>query len=243
MKNFLKRLLHFLGKALLIYLIGTFLLVIVWRWVPVIFTPYMLRKTVNSWIQGNRANVQHHWVSIEKISPHAVVAVVASEDNLFMTHHGFSTEAIKKAIKMNKKGKKLRGASSISQQTAKNLFTFGSRTWFRKCVEAYFTILIEAVWNKERIMEVYLNSIEMGKGIYGIEACAQQYFGCHAVRLNQAQAALIAAALPNPIRYNIARPSPYMRRRQQQIMYLMPKMRTIEFLKRNASSKSAVKKK
>lgn len=162
-----------------------------------------------------------------------VTAVVASEDDLFMTHKGFRFKDIQKAYKANKSGKRLRGGSTISQQTAKNVFTTGTRTWVRKGFETYFTVLIELLWGKERIMEVYLNVVELGKGIYGVEAAAQNYFYKSAKLLTNSEAALIAAALPNPRRYSIKNPGPYMRRRQSQIVQLMWNIGPVDFAKKS----------
>lgn len=211
----MKRLFRFIGKCILAYFVGTLLLVLIWKYIPVPFTPYMVRVKC----QEFSLNMQHHWVPMDEISPHLVYAVISSEDNLFMKHNGFQWNVIKKLLEeqaTNSKAKR-RGGSTISQQTAKNCFTLGYRTWFRKGVETYFTFLIEKIWGKERIMEVYLNSIEMGDGIYGLEAVAQAHFGCHASELSRSQCALIAATLPNPRRFSSANPSPYMRKRQHWI--------------------------
>ena len=149
------------------------------------------------------------------------MAVIASEDNRFATHNGFDFIEIKKAMKENEKRKKKRGASTISQQTAKNVFLWPQSSWVRKGFEVYFTFLIELFWSKERIMEVYLNSIEMGNGIYGAQAAAKYKFHTTATKLTKAQCALIAATLPNPIRFDSAKPSPYILKRQKQILRLM----------------------
>lgn len=153
---------------------------------------------------------------------------MSSEDNRFLEHRGFDIEQIQKARSDARRGKKLRGASTISQQTAKNVFLWPGRSYLRKGLEAYFTVLIEFVWGKERIMEVYLNSIEMGDGIYGAEAVAQVHFGKKAFQLTDKEAAMIAASLPNPIRFNSAKPSPYMLRRQGQILSLMAKILPVD---------------
>ena len=170
---------------------------------------------------GESITLHHHWVSMDKISPHMPVAVMASEDARFLKHHGFDFNAIESAAKNNARGGKVHGASTISQQTAKNVFLWPGRSWTRKGFEVYFTFLIEMMWSKQRIMEVYLNSIEMGDGIYGVEAVAEQHFGINAYNLTRADCALIAATLPNPRRYSSKTPSPYMRKRQRQIMHQM----------------------
>lgn len=172
--------------------------------------------------------LKHTWMPIESISPHLVRAVIASEDNLFVDHHGVDLEAIEKAIASNKKGKRVLGGSTISQQTAKNVWLWQGRSWIRKGLELYFTLLIELCWSKERIMEVYLNSIEMGNGIYGAEAVAQAHFGKSAAKLTMSEAATIAATLPNPRKFNSAKPSNYVIKRRGQIMNLMPKLGEFE---------------
>ena len=216
-------------------LIGLFLssifFVVLYRFVPVYITPLMIIRVVEQAVDGKPLKMQKKWVSIDNISPHVVRAVIASEDNLFLSHAGFDIEGMKKAHASNKKGKKLKGGSTISQQTAKNVFLTPSRTYLRKGLEAYFTILIELIWGKERIMEVYLNVIEMGDGIYGIEKASTIYFNKSAHKINAPQAALIAASLPSPRRYSVTNPGPYMRKRQGQILWLMPKMGKIDFEK------------
>lgn len=170
---------------------------------------------------GESIKLHHHWVPLSKMSPSMPVAVMASEDQRFLDHHGFDYQAIEQAAKSNREGKRLRGGSTISQQTAKNVFLWPGRSWLRKGLEAYFTFLIELTWSKQRIMEVYLNSIEMGDGIYGVDAVAYQHFGTDAASLSRADCALIAATLPNPRKYDSADPSPYMLKRQRQIQNQM----------------------
>lgn len=173
--------------------------------------------------------IQKKWVPIEDISPNMYTALIASEDNLFTSHHGFDLDAIRKAKKYNKKmkGKKTRGASTISQQTAKNVFLWPGRSYIRKGFEVYFTFLIETCWSKERIMEVYLNVIETGKGIYGVEQASQVYFHKPAKKLSAGQAALIAACVPNPRKFSPGNPSGYIYKRQGKILNLMPKIITL----------------
>ena len=165
--------------------------------------------------------MRHHWVPLSEMSKYMPVAVMASEDQRFMEHHGFDFDAIDKAIKEHQDGKRQRGGSTISQQTAKNVFLWPEASWVRKGLEAYFTVLIELCWSKQRIMEVYLNSIEMGDGIYGAEAVAQWHFATTAAGLTRQQCALIAATLPNPLRFSSKNPSKYMLRRQTWIMRQM----------------------
>ena len=199
---------------------STILSVVALRFLPVWFTPLMFIRVVQQVADGRQVRLYHRWMPIDKISPDLPVAVMASEDGRFLEHHGFDFQAIEHAARQNIKneGRRRLGASTISQQTAKNVFLWPGRTWLRKGLEAYFTVLIELMWSKERIMEVYLNSIEMGEGIYGAEAVAEHHFGCHAGELTRSQCALIAATLPNPRRYSSADPSAYMRKRQKRIL-------------------------
>ena len=164
----------------------------------------------------------HHWVSLDNISPHLPVAVMASEDQRFLLHHGFDFDAIQKAAKRNRRGGKRKlGASTISQQTAKNVFLWPGRSWTRKGFEVYFTALIELMWSKQRIMEVYLNSIEMGNGIYGADAVAEYHFSKTPQDLSRAECALVAATLPNPRKMDSAHPTPYLRKRRSAIEHEM----------------------
>ena len=176
--------------------------VLLYKWTPVKWTPLMLKRTVQNIGEKDYKNTRT-WVDLEDISPVMVRAVMASEDGRFMEHWGFD---LKELIKMKKehksKGKKIRGCSTISQQVAKNCFTFCGHSWWRKGFEAYYTVLIELFWSKERIMEVYLNIAETGKGVFGVEAAAQKYFGRSAAKLNTHQAVSIACVLPNPLKRN-----------------------------------------
>ena len=169
--------------------------------------------------EGKSMTLHHHWVPIDEISDHLPVAVMASEDQRFLLHHGFDYDAIEKAAKRNiEGGKRKLGASTISQQTAKNVFLWPGRSWVRKGFEVYFTALTELLWSKQRIMEVYLNSIEMGDGIYGADAVAEYHFGKKAEDLSRSDCALIAATLPNPRKFSSKSPGSYMRKRQRQIL-------------------------
>lgn len=194
------------------------------RFVPVLVTPLMIIRSVEALVDSDMPKNSKKWVSIDDISKNMIVAVIAAEDNKFMTHHGFSFEDMQKAFKHNQKGKRIRGGSTISQQTAKNVFLWHKRSYLRKGLEAYFTVLIEIFWSKERIMEVYLNSIEMGDGIYGVEAASLEYFGVHASELSKNQAALIAVCLPNPRKYSPVNPSSYISRRKNAILSVMRKL-------------------
>ena len=221
----MKKIQKLLRRIVLLFFGSTILFVILYRWCPVYVTPLMVIRCVQQVWHGEKIRLRHHWVPIEKISPSLPVAVMASEDQRFLEHHGFDFDAIGQAIKERQRGKRQRGASTISQQTAKNVFLWPGGGWFRKGLEVYFTGLIEIVWGKERIMEVYLNSIEMGDGIYGAEAVAQLHFGYEASRLTRANCALIAATLPNPLRFSSKNPSAYMLRRQT---WILNQMRYVE---------------
>lgn len=170
---------------------------------------------------GEKLRLKHHWVPLDSMSIYMPVAVMASEDQRFLTHNGFDFIEINKTLEERRSGKRFRGGSTISQQTAKNVFLWPKASWVRKGLEAYFTVLIEFIWGKERIMEVYLNSIEMGDGIYGAEAVAQQNFGRRAITLTRPNCALIAATLPNPLKFSSKEPSSYMLKRQTAIMNQM----------------------
>lgn len=189
-------------------------MVVALKWLPVYVTPLVFFRTGEYALDGKWVKIQKDWVSLDQISPHLRKAVIASEDPKFLTHNGFDFEAIAKAIDANKRRKVKMGASTISQQTAKNVFLYPSRTFVRKGFEAYFTVLIENIWDKRRILEVYLNVIELGHGIYGAEAAAQYYFNKSARNLAQGEAQLFAAILPNPRRWNPKRPTNFVLRRR-----------------------------
>ena len=198
---------------------STILAVVVLRFIPVYFTPLMFIRCFQQIAEGKSMTLHHHWVPIDEISDHLPVAVMASEDQRFLLHHGFDYDAIEKAAKRNLQGGKHKlGASTISQQTAKNVFLWPGRSWVRKGFEVYFTALTELLWSKQRIMEVYLNSIEMGDGIYGADAVAEYHFGKKAEDLSRSDCALIAATLPNPRKFSSKSPGSYMRKRQRQIL-------------------------
>lgn len=210
------------------FLLSSILSVFILRFVPVYFTPLMIIRSVQQITDGEPLILKHKWVPIEEISHNLVQAVVASEDNLFVEHDGVDLDAIKSAIEYNNKGKKVRGGSTISQQTAKNVWLWPGRSWIRKGLELYFTMLMEFFWSKERIMEVYLNSIEMGNGIYGAEAVAKANFKKTASKLSKSEAATIAATLPNPRKFNSAKPSSYILKRRDKIMRLMDLIGPVE---------------
>lgn len=196
---------------LLVLVIGPVTTVIVYRFVPPPATPLMVIRLV----EGRGWN--HHWRSIDEVSPALPRALIAAEDARFCDHHGFDFNALQKAYANNEKGRKIRGGSTISQQTAKNVFLWPGRSYFRKGLEAYFTVLIETVWGKKRIMEVYLNSIEYGPGVYGAEAASRTYFKVGADRLTPQQSARLAAILPSPLKWKAVNPGRYVKKRSRRI--------------------------
>ena len=224
----LKKIQKLLRRIVLLFFGSTILFVVIYRWCPVYVTPLMLIRCAQQVSHGEKLRLRHHWVPLTEMSESLPVAVMASEDQRFLQHHGFDFTEIDKAIKEHQQGKRQRGASTISQQTAKNVFLWPGGGWFRKGLEVYFTGLIELCWSKRRIMEVYLNSIEMGDGIYGAEAVAQLHFGYPARDLTRANCALIAATLPNPLKFSSQNPSSYMLRRQT---WILRQMRYVEKLK------------
>lgn len=205
----------------LLFFGSTILTVLLYKWMPIFYTPLMAIRSIEMKSDGKDIICIHEWQPLDSISPYLPIAVMASEDQLFLKHNGFDFDAILQARKEAQAGGRERGASTISQQTAKNVFLWPSHSWIRKGFEAYFTVLIEFIWDKDRIMEVYLNSIEMGEGIYGVEAVAQEHFHCHAWQLTKEQCALIAATLPNPRKFSSKHPSSYMLKRQRQIIRQM----------------------
>ena len=211
-----------------LFLGSTILAVVVLRFVPVYFTPLMFIRCAEQIKEGETLKLKHTWTPLDKMSKYMPVAVIASEDQRFLNHHGFDYQAIEQAARHNRTGKRMHGGSTITQQTAKNVFLWPGRSWLRKGLEAYFTVLIEMMWSKERIMEVYLNSIEMGNGIYGAQAVAKEHFGKEAAELSRDDCALIAATLPNPRTYSSKDPSSYMLKRQRQIKQQMKHIPLLE---------------
>lgn len=219
------RLLQLLRYGLALWLA----LLLLFAFVPVPYTAVMLERQLSAWWQGEPSyQRRHQWVPLSDISEHLMQAVVAAEDQKFLSHHGFDLRAIEKALDYNSKGKKIRGASTISQQTAKNVFLWTGRSWLRKGLETGFTVLLEAVWGKPRILEVYLNSVEFGPGVYGAEAAAKRYFGISASKLSRSQAALLAAVLPNPHRFSVQKPSAYVAKRQHWILRQMRQLVSVQ---------------
>lgn len=204
-------------QAAIVFVVLSVMLVLALRWLPPPSTAFVLARRIDGWT-GVAANlpIRRDWVAQPDIAPELFLAVVAAEDQRFPDHHGFDLQAIEQALDDREKGK-VRGASTISQQVAKNLFLWSGRSWVRKGLEVWFTGLIELCWPKRRILEMYVNVAEFGDGVYGVQAAAKQYFGRDAVQLNAAQAARLAAVLPNPKHYSVAKPGPYVLRRQQWI--------------------------
>lgn len=192
--------------------------VILFRFVPVPYTPLMVSRAIDNMTSDKDLEFSHDWTSIDNISPNLQKAVIASEDANFLNHHGFDFEAMQKAYKNNAKGKRIKGGSTITQQTAKNVFLWQGRSYLRKGLEAYFTVLIEVFWPKKRIMEVYLNSIEMGNNVYGAEAAAHHWFQRSPATLTKEQAAAIAAILPNPRKFKAKNSSGFIERRKGRIL-------------------------
>lgn len=219
MGNFLSKTGNVIKWVLIAIVAGSILLVFIFRFLPVGASPLMFIRACQQVSRGERIRWHHEWVPLEEMSPDLPLAVMSCEDQNFLIHGGFDWEAIQKVMAEREEGERYRGGSTISQQTAKNVFLFptssqGKLAWARKGAEAYFTVLMELMWDKQRIMEVYLNTIEMGDGIYGAEAVAQEHFGCRAKDLTRNQCAMIAITLPNPLRMNSASPTNYMYRRQ-----------------------------
>jgi monofunctional glycosyltransferase len=226
-QSFFRKILFGLKWFVIAFFTSSIFFVIVYRFVNPPVTTFMVYKTASQIMSGEKIKLEKSWVKIEDISPNMIRAVIAAEDNRFVNHWGIDTKAIKEAIEHNKDGNTTHGASTISQQTAKNVFLWPSRTFVRKGLEFYFTMLIEGIWGKKRIMEVYLNVIETGKGIYGIEKAAQVYFHTRCSNLSDSQAALIAGSLPSPQRYNPGNPGNYLASRRDQIISLMYKIETL----------------
>jgi monofunctional biosynthetic peptidoglycan transglycosylase len=217
--SFMRRLTRWLLLLLVGCVAASVLLVALLRWINPPFTAYMMQMQIAAWEKRDRTYVsRHHWVDLERISPNLPLAVVASEDQKFPEHWGFDVEAIEKAYELNQHSHRVHGASTISQQVVKNLYLWSERSYLRKALEAYFTVLTEALWPKRRILEVYLNIAEFGYGIYGAEAAAQRFFHKPAARLTRSDSAALAAVLPNPHVLSAAAPSAYVQKRQDWIL-------------------------
>lgn len=225
----IKKIFRFIWKVTLWFLGISIFLVVLFKFVPVPFTPLMAIRAVEQKSAGKEVIFSHTWMPLEEISVHLQRAVIASEDQNFLKHNGFDFKAMEKAIESNKKGKKLRGGSTISQQTAKNVFLWPDRSYLRKGLEAYFTVLIEFIWGKERIMEVYLNSIEMGNGVYGAQEASRVWFRKDAKNLTAHEAAGIAAILPNPRKFRANNSSAYINSRKAFIVRQMGYLGKLEY--------------
>lgn len=226
-KGFLKKILRMLFEFIILFVITTFLLVLLLRFINPPTTSYIISKNL---FDSNVNNIEQIWADIESISKEMQIAVIASEDQLFADHYGFDIKQIEKAIDEKQSGKRTRGASTISQQVAKNLFLWQDKSWFRKSVEVYFTSLIELTWSKKRILEVYLNIVELGRGVFGVEAASRKYFNKSAARLSGHEAALLAAVLPSPVKRSVVSPSGYTLKRVERIQREMKNIGGVSYL-------------
>ena len=205
--------------GLLLWLVVTIVPVVLLRWMNPLTSAFMLEARIEALRRGEKSyRTDYRWVSLERISPQAAIAVIASEDQTFPYNYGFDLQSIRSAVRAAEHGVRLRGASTISQQVARNLFLWPGRSWVRKGIEAYFTVLLEVLWPKERILEVYLNVAQFGRGIYGVEAAAQRFYHEPAVRLTAGQAALLAAVLPDPVHWHVDHPSRFVAWKERWIL-------------------------
>lgn len=226
----LQKIINISTKVFLYFLLVSVIWVIAYRFINPPFTLLMALRNIERKADGKPFKTEKKWVNFNEMSDNMKRAAVSAEDQLFLKHIGFDVKAIEKAFASNAKNKKkVKGGSTISQQTAKNVFLWPGRSWIRKGFEAYFTLLIEIFWSKERILEVYLNVIEMGDGVYGAEAAAQEYYGKSCKKLTKSQAALIAACFPNPIRWTPKKPTRYIRHRQYLILRNMNRLGPLDF--------------
>lgn len=224
------RIKYWLLKITIYFFIISISLVIIYKWVPIPVTSTMIARKMEAIADGKDSEIHYDWVSYDEMSKEAGLAVVAAEDQLFPTHWGFDFEAMGNAFSRNLKGRKIRGASTISQQVAKNVFLWQSRNYVRKALEVYFTFLIELIWGKERILEVYLNVAEMGNMTFGVEEASKRYYGKSAKNLARTEAARIAAVLPSPRKWSIAKPGPYVNRRTLQITRQMRALGGVKYI-------------
>jgi len=227
----IKKLVRIIFRILLWFFAVSFFIVVFFKWVPVPFTPLMVIRAIEQKAGNKGVTFSHKWEPLDRISVNLQKAVIASEDGTFLTHNGFDFDAIQKAMISNEKGRKIKGGSTISQQTAKNVFLWQGRSYLRKGLEAYFTVLIEIVWGKERIMEVYLNSIEMGDSVYGAEAACQYWYRKSAANLSKNEAAGIAAILPSPRKYKATNSSSYINKRKNSIVKRMRYIGVLDYKK------------
>lgn len=231
-RSFIRRLLVRSLQVFVLVLVLSLLGTLALRWVPLPAAAVMLERRADALWNHRTYSVDYRWVPWDRISPQAALAVIAAEDQNFATHHGFDFESIQKALDEHERGQRQRGASTISQQVAKNLFLWPGRSFLRKGLEAYFTALIELTWSKRRILEVYLNVIELGDGIFGVEAASQRFFRKPASLLGPEEAALLAAVLPNPLRLKADRPSAYVEERRAWILQQMGQLGGTPFVRR-----------
>jgi monofunctional glycosyltransferase len=230
-KSFFRRVVWSLLGLVAFCIFATLVSVVLLRWINPPYTAFMAESQTAAWAKGDHSYIsRHQWADLNHISPNLPLAVVASEDQKFPEHWGFDVEAIEKAYELNQHSHRVHGASTISQQVAKNLFLWSGRSYFRKALEAYFTLLIEACWPKRRILEVYLNIAEFGRGTYGAEAAAQRYFHTTAAKLSRSDSAVLAAVLPNPQMLSAAAPSAYVQRRRDWILGQMQALGGAEML-------------
>jgi monofunctional biosynthetic peptidoglycan transglycosylase len=227
----IRRISTWLLKLALALVALTVISVLLLRFIAPPASALMIERRIGSWFGSAKYSPAHTWVSLDKIAPHMVLAVIAAEDQHFLGHYGFDWAAIQRALNHNERSSRTRGASTLTQQTAKNLFLWSGRSWTRKGFEAYFTVLLEGLWSKRRILETYLNIVEFGDGIYGVEAASQRYFRKPARRLSAEEAALLAAVLPNPRRFKVNAPSEYVRDRQQWILQQMSQLGGVALVK------------
>ena len=230
LKNILRKIGSAIFKIVLILIAVSFFQVVLLKWIDPFTSSIMLQRQLSTFF-SDRGKINYRWIDYRNISKQVALAVVASEDQNFPYHIGFDFEQINKALKENKKRRHLRGASTITQQVAKNLFLWEGQNFLRKGIEVYYTVLIEFFWSKKRILEMYLNIAEMGKGVFGVGAASIIYFKKLPNRLTKSEGALIAAVLPNPVRYSIKYPSNYIRSRQFWIMRQMDLLGGVSYIK------------
>jgi monofunctional biosynthetic peptidoglycan transglycosylase len=230
-KQKLYRIFKRLLKFAIIFFVSTVLIVFAMRWINPVTSSIMIQRQISSLLKGDFQLVNYHWVDYDDVSKYMPIAIVAAEDQNFPNHFGFDFKQIEKAMKQNKKGKRIRGASTITQQVAKNLFLWEGKSFIRKGIEAYFTILIELLWDKKRILEVHMNIAQFGKNIFGVGIASLAYYKLPPGKLSMSQAALLAALLPNPLRYSVLKPSGYVRGRQNWIISQINSLGGSDYLK------------
>lgn len=232
-KGLLRRSFTFLYRLFVIFFVASILQVLIFKWLPPIITPIMVFDKVESFFEKEKEfDLQYQWKPIEEISPYMALAVIASEDQRFAEHFGFDVKAIEEAMRENKKGGRVRGASTITQQVAKNLFLWPSKDYFRKGLEAYYTLLMEIFWSKQRIVEMYVNIAEMGYGVYGVNSAAEVFYNKDSKSLNRNETALIAAVLPNPKKFSVKNPSGYIIGRRGWIVRQMYQLGDVKYLEK-----------